>query len=144
MVLSYFDLNDDVLEYINELREKKENIVFIYVRYLYIKLMFKNIEFIYYYLKFNNKNIKPYLMDKTKLMKIYNRKFRFNLFDIYYPNKDKPFNFTDIIDDICKMYNEIILNVYDYINKSDIELLDNYEKILINIYNDYILFNIDI
>ncbi len=42
------------------------------------------------------------------------------------------------------MYNEIILNIYDYINKPNIELLDNHEKILIDIYNDYVLFNIDI
>ena len=131
MVVSLImDLNNDILERINEIRIRKEKLVNVYVRYIYKQLMIKNTDLIYYYLKFDNNNVKAYLINKTRLMKIYNYKYKNDIRDLNKFNlsginhDDKLFSFTDLIDDIVIIYNEIILNLYNYIVKYKDRLLE--------------------
>ena len=104
----------DIIQSINETLQKRERVINGYVQFLHRELLEKNTEMIYYYLKNDNDNIKPYLMNITKIMKIHYKKYdEMNFLDIY-GDIISEFNFRDIADDIIKLYNEIILNLYNY------------------------------
>ncbi len=105
----------DIFQSFNEILQKRERVINYYVQSLHRELLEKNTELIYYYLKNDNDNIKPYLMNKTKIMKIHHKKYdEMNFLDIYRDIINE-FKFIDIADDIIKLYNEIILNLYNYI-----------------------------
>ena len=52
MVLSIIDLNDDILDYINEILRNREKLVYRYVMVLYRKFINNNLCFMYYYFMF--------------------------------------------------------------------------------------------
>ncbi len=125
MVLSITDLNDDILDYINEILKNREKLVYRYVMVLYRKFINNNICFMYYYLKYNNTHIKNKLITREKVIQISKsinkQKTRFYNFDYIKPYK--LYKFEEIIDDIVEKYN---LLIYDLLN----HLIFNRERIL--------------
>ena len=106
------DLNNDVLDIIKNLYKCKELIIKDYVNQIYYK-SFKNLmNLIYYYLRFDNKNINSYLLNKTKLIKIYKK---FNTKTLLLKSFDE-YKFYEIIDDIIEKYNRKIYELLEFIS----------------------------
>ncbi len=106
------DLNNDVLDIIRDLYKCKELIVNNYVKEFFYKSFKDLMNLIYYYLRFDNKNIDFYLMNKTKLIKIYKN---FSPKKILLINLDN-FNFHELIDDIIEKYNRKIYELLEFIS----------------------------
>ena len=88
----------------------KERLVNRYVRTIYRKFIDKNMNLIYYYMKYDNNYLHSYLLNKTKLINLYDKK------EVSIITDKTVFN--ELIDDIIKKYNELIQNVFKYISEN--------------------------